>query len=295
MDEAAITFGIADLPSGWAGYSFYPVGTAINHKPGDVWIDTAAAGVTLTPGTGPYKSLIHELGHAIGLDHPGALPAVENSRMYTVMSYSRHPYATGEPQTHMLYDIGAVQHLYGANASHAAGDTVYDFAALGNRIQTLWDGGGHDTLDLSAAPFFVRLDLSQGAFSTVAGSGRDNLAIAYGATIENALGGAGDDVVLGNTANNRLGGGPGNDVLTGGGGDDVFGFAYGWGRDAITDFTRGADLLDLRDTGLAFADLRILASDNGILVAHNADRIALPGIDDLAESDFLFSQPLLLA
>ncbi|MGZ9244113.1 MAG: hypothetical protein ACXW6K_26880, partial [Candidatus Binatia bacterium] len=66
-------------------------------------------------------------------------------------------------------------------------------------------------------------------------------------------------------------------------------------RDTITDFTRGADLLDLWDTKLAFADLQILASDNGTLVAYNDDRIALPGVDGLAESDFLFSQPLLLA
>jgi hypothetical protein len=256
----------------------------------------ASAGTTLTPGTGPYKSLIHEIGHAIGLGHPGgSLLGDEDSRMYTVMSYSRHPYASGEPQTHMLYDIAAVQHIYGAATSHAADDDVYDFAALGNRIQTLWGGGGHDMLNLSAAPFSAQLDLRQGAFSTVAESGRGNLAIAYGTTIEDAFGGAGDDVLMGNAAGNRLGGGPGNDVLAGGGGDNVFVFAPGWGRDIITDFTRGADLLDLWDTKLAFADLQIVAFENGTLVAHDADRIALPGVDNLTESDFLFSQTTLLA
>lgn len=295
-EAAAVTLGLADLPGNWAGYAYYPTSDAVNRKPADVWIDSEWAGKTLTPGSEPYKTLIHEIGHAIGLGHPGSgLSAEEDSRKYTVMSTNSHPDAVGEPETHMLYDIAAVQHLYGANASHAAGDTVYDFATLGNRIQTLWDGGGNDTLDLSQSPFPVRLDLGQGTFSTTADNGRDNLAIAYGTTIENAIGGAGGDTLVGNAVNNRLAGGPGNDLLTGSGGANVFVFGPGWGQDTVTDFRSGTDLLDLAGTPLSFADLSIFASETATTVAYDTNLITLPGVGAVAQSDFVFAETPLLA
>ena len=294
-DAAAITFGIADLPPGWAGYAYHPGGATVESKAADIWLDAPWAGATFTPGTGPYKTLLHEVGHAIGLDHPGAPSGDADSRMYTVMSYNQHPDAAGEPQSHMLHDIAAVQNIYGANRDHGTGDDVYDLAALGNRIQTLWDAGGTDTLDLVDAPFAVALDLRQGAFSTVAESGQNNLAIAYGTAIENAFGGAGNDTLVGNGAGNRLGGGLGDDALTGGGGNDAFVFEADWGRDIVTDFTRGADRLALWDTRLAFADLAIFSAGNGIRVAHDDNQITLPGVSDLAENDFLFGQTALLA
>ena len=51
--------------------------------------------------------------------------------------------------------------------------------------------------------------------------GRDNLWIAQGVTIEGAIGGAGDDLLIGNAADNGLTGGPGNDTLIGGAGWDT--------------------------------------------------------------------------
>lgn len=50
--------------------------------------------------------------------------------------------------------------------------------------------------------------------------GQDNVAIAYSTTIENAKGGAGNDIITGNDANNRLYGNSGDDTFTGGLGDD---------------------------------------------------------------------------
>jgi hypothetical protein len=294
-DAASITFGIADLPGDWIGYAYYPIGETVGRKAADVWIDTEWAGARFTPGTEPYKTLLHEIGHAIGLDHPGSLSGDEDSRMYTVMSANEHPNAKGEPQTHMLYDIAAVQHIYGANTDHAAGDDVYDFGALADRTLTIWDAGGIDTFNLREAPYAVEIDLRQGAFSTVAKSANDNIAIAYGTTIENAFGGAGDDTLTGNAVGNRLDGGPGNDVLTGGGGNNVFVFGPEWGHDTITDFARGVDRLDLRDTKLAFADLQIFSAGSAIRVAHDDNQITLPGVDALSENDFLFSETTLLA
>ncbi|MFX4336058.1 M10 family metallopeptidase C-terminal domain-containing protein, partial [Acinetobacter baumannii] len=49
----------------------------------------------------------------------------------------------------------------------------------------------------------------------------DNVAIAAGVTIENAVGGSGNDILIGNSANNLLTGGAGDDTLTGGAADDT--------------------------------------------------------------------------
>lgn len=68
----------------------------------------------------------------------------------------------------------------------------------------------------------------------------NNIGIAYGAVIENAIGGHGDDRINGNQANNSF---------TGGAGADTFIFArYGVGdtsTDKITDFNSGEDKIDL--------------------------------------------------
>jgi serralysin len=67
----------------------------------------------------------------------------------------------GYAQSLMMYDIAALQHLYGADYTTNAGNTVYRWnpstgqesingigqgAPGGNRIfMTIWDGGGSDT------------------------------------------------------------------------------------------------------------------------------------------------------
>jgi Ca2+-binding RTX toxin-like protein len=50
---------------------------------------------------------------------------------------------------------------------------------------------------------------------------QDNVGIAYGVTVENAIGGSGNDVMLGNIADNRLEGGAGNDLIAAGLGNDT--------------------------------------------------------------------------
>ncbi len=47
-----------------------------------------------------------------------------------------------------------------------------------------------------------------------------NIAIAYGAQIENIIGGSGADILVGNALNNTLKGGAGNDIIYGAGGAD---------------------------------------------------------------------------
>jgi Ca2+-binding RTX toxin-like protein len=45
-----------------------------------------------------------------------------------------------------IYDIAALQHLYGANYDTNAGDTIYAYDSDTPVFDTIWDGGGTDTI-----------------------------------------------------------------------------------------------------------------------------------------------------
>ena len=162
-----LAFGTADLPSGsaWAyGPSASPLG-------GDVWIDNVVPNNSeLGMGEDGFKTLLHEIGHALGLEHPhdgDALPEEEMSRSFTVMSYSSPDGTAGiEPSTYMMYDIAALQYLYGTDTTTTSGDDIYDVSNANDLVMTIWDSGGHDTLSAANATDDVVLNLNPGEFST---------------------------------------------------------------------------------------------------------------------------------
>ena len=67
---------------------------------------------------------MHEIGHALGLEHPfegtDRLPTALDFRNYTQMSYQKkeaEAFFNGDyliSSTPMVYDIAAIQYLYGA-------------------------------------------------------------------------------------------------------------------------------------------------------------------------------------
>lgn len=167
---------------------------------------------------------------------------------------------------------------YGANILRGgAGDDTIT-AGDGSTGSTLKGGSGHDTL-ISGA----------GSDTLKGGAGRDTL-----------IGGRGDDVLSGNggrdelnggEGDDRLNGGRGADSLTGGMGNDVFIFnADERGKDVITDFEDGADLIQF--SGLSFDDLIFTAVGGSTIItsAEMAGQITLEGIEiaSLSASDFLF-------
>lgn len=206
-----------------------------------------------------FKAYVHEIGHAIGLNHMGnyngsvnVVPSsYQDSTVYSIMSYFGPNWGRGEgdvawadwtgkdgitysPQTPMLNDIYAVQRIYGVETATRTGDTVYGFnsnisGTLGaifdftrnlNPILTIFDSAGNDTLDLSGWGDGSIIDIAPGAFSS--GNGMTfNVWIAYSCDIENAVGGAGADQISGNALANRLAGGDGADKLAGRAGDDI--------------------------------------------------------------------------
>jgi serralysin len=223
----------------------FGVDIVVNHDRADVQGGWAI-------GDSNSRKLMHELLHGLGLDHAGEYNGdsavsydkdaifYQDSNQYTVMSYwaaaatgAKHV-ANGYTQfasTPLLYDVAALQKLYGANMSTRSGDTVYGFNSTSGRdafnlkldpsaVFTIWDGGGTDTLDLSGYASASRIDLREGAFSD-AGDLTSNISIAFGAAIENATGGSGNDNIWGNSLANVLIGGAGNDSLYGGGGNNV--------------------------------------------------------------------------
>lgn len=230
-----------------------------------------------TVGQWGFQAFMHEIGHAMGLDHPGnyngGSPTYANdalyqqdSIMYTIMSYfdgsntgadwvasdNKKYYA----QTPMLHDVMAIQAMYGAETTTRTGDTVYGFNATADRdvfnfalnlhpVLTIWDAGGNDTLDLSGFSSNSVISLVPGSYSNC-DMMTNNIAIAYGCYIENAIGGAGNDTITGNDLANRLEGGGGNDVIDGGLGSDIL--IGGAGNDTI--YADALDNLLLIDGGL---------------------------------------------
>jgi serralysin len=225
-------------------------------------------------------TFLHEIGHALGVSHPGQYDASrgvvdyasaavysQDSQQFTVMSYfaafeanpnARHFDAKGYwlyAQTPLLHDIAAVQALYGADMATRSGDTrygfgstadrdVYDFALNKAPVLAIWDGGGHDVLDLSGFDMDQVGDLREGRFSSIGGL-TDNVAIAYGAKLEDLFMGAGNDRAFGNDEANMVFGLAGDDQLAGLAGADTL---WGGEGDDVLDGGDGADRL-IGETG----------------------------------------------
>jgi Ca2+-binding RTX toxin-like protein len=144
-------------------------------------------------GSWAYKTAMHEIGHGVGLPHPGDYNGsgattyenqavyAQDTYMYTVMSYWSHTitggdtfetvyddmgnsafiggYATGL----LMHDIAALHRLYGANMTTRDGDTVYGFNST-EAADSHWNLDNWDD-------FFVAAIWDGGGVDTIDASG----------------------------------------------------------------------------------------------------------------------------
>lgn len=245
----------------FGGYADYP-----SEEGSRVYIDTNNSNAV--EGNANWSLLVHEIGHALGLKHPFDPGDARNGTtltgvnlpdnvLYTQLSYTR-PTTQTWPTTPQIFDIAALQAIYGANPNSNPGNDVYDLGQIG-ASRTLYDTGGVDevrgaenvdnVIDLRQGGFSAKQILSGGVYasdlniSAYEQNARERnaaLGNAYGSAIENASGGSANDVLIGNILDNRLAGNNGADTLLGNagrdrllggrGGDTIFG---GTGKDVI--------------------------------------------------------------
>jgi len=254
-------------------YAYYPGNYSAG---GDIWFGTGYNYSGAKNGNYLFATALHELGHALGLKHsqetggPGnvAVPYAHDNSEYSIMSYRSYAGAPltgytaetyGFSQTYMANDILAMQTMYGANYNTQSTNTTYTWSTTTgqmfingagqlapgdgtggsqNRVfETIWDGNGIDTYDMSNYSTSVSINLNPGASSVTSsaqlaylGNGHYAAGNVYNAYlfgsdprsyIENAIGGSAGDTIVGNAIANNLNGGGGNDTITGGAGNDT--------------------------------------------------------------------------
>ena len=232
-------FGINEQTS-TRGYSFLPDSYRTDEKGGDVWLDVQTA-TLLSPGQEGYYVLLHEMAHALGLQHAltesdtsGATVLLNrfSSTTNTVMlDVPAQAADAAWPSWYGAFDLQALRYLYGSKTYATGNDNYVLGDAAGKSSYALVDEGGTDTLDASGASVSTSIDLRQNHASSIgldaAGKAAvGNIGIATGTNIENAVGTGFDDVLTGNDLPNTLKGKGGNDLIDGPGGRDWAVFNY---------------------------------------------------------------------
>jgi hypothetical protein len=294
-DATSLRFArnVAAPPADPASTGGYPPGLADNGLPygtwasGDAWLARNANATSSYFGSDEFSTIIHEFGHTLGLKHGhetspnGALARNFDNHQFSVMTYRTYtdsPFdpigreADGSsPQSFMMFDISALQSMYGANFSRLGKQDTYRWngttgqellndqqapntglSATGMIFSTIWTQGAAATYDLSNFTQDQVDDLRPGHWLTFSLGQRADLkfdstaeefkaqgniynALLYQgdlrSAIANLITGSGNDTLTGNDRDNVLKAGAGIDKIATGGGNDIV--SGGAGADQI--------------------------------------------------------------
>lgn len=294
--------GTAWLYAKQGGYQFNAGDYATDKELGrvDLLIDSDSwTEQGITSGSA-YALFMHEMGHALGLKHPGnyfgeSTTRVENAAYdnsaWSLLSYNdsyQQGFATEGTALKGL-DIAALQTIYGLNPNSPAANSTWRFNDThAEYATTIHDSGGIDTLDASGQSIGSVINLQPGSLSSIGNvavpagmeavlaqymvegvfgdKAYNNVGIAFDTLIENAKGGAGADVIAGNALANVLTGNGGDDHLDGGLGFDTAIYSGQYGQYQI-DMTSGqvSDTVALRDGTDTLSDIeRVQFSDKTV-------------------------------
>ena len=272
-DTTHATIRLANSSTPPTAYAYYPSNAATG---GDVFFGATGR----NPAVGNFDSgqaVLHEIGHAMGLKHgqdTGTYGVTSADRLdieFSLMNYpnyigSREGYATASSstQSYMMYDIAALQYMYGANFSKTGANETYQWSAatgqqsvngaglptpFSNRIfETIWTGGSNSTYDLSNFAQNQVDDMNPGSWMRFSDSQLADLAangtpgpgkvLARGnvynallyngdqrSLIRNLKTGSGNDTITGNDTDNVINAGAGNNVVDGGAGSNTIDYS----------------------------------------------------------------------
>ncbi|HEY7689546.1 MAG TPA: M10 family metallopeptidase, partial [Dongiaceae bacterium] len=278
---------LAGLQQG--GYAFLTVLHEIGHGLGLAHPHDGGSefDATIFPGvTGPFNT------GAFGL----------NQGIWTNMSYNdgwnvvpSSGSAFGWQGTPMAFDIAALQVMYGANTTYNTGDNTYFLPganAPGTFWSCIWDAGGTDAISaefLSGNCFINLADAplegpNAGGFVSWMAGIRGGFTIAHDVdvagviinVIENAIGGKGNDIIVGNEFANNLSGGLGKDTLDGAAGADLL---NGGGGNDVYIVDEIGDVVTESDPSAA-GGIDLVKSNLGIELGKNVEQLMLTGSGD---------------
>ena len=315
--DSNLKFYLTTENTGYYGAQFGPhsnypgVGIYVRYS-GNTWTES------LDPGGFGFITIIHELGHAMGLAHPhdagggsGNFPGVTwngdqgdnnlNQNMYTVMSYidtnsginptSQTPYGfcTGP----MGFDIATMKFLYGLNPSYnntASTYTIGDTNVNDTGYTTIYDTGSEDLIIYSGSKA-VTIDLRPATITNSVGGGGyvskvDDSSVFTGFTIaedvqiEKATGGSGDDHIYQvETVEN---------IITGNGGIDTVHYSDTYADYTVTDVSSGNDGSHVTVTKNGITDnlysIEKLNFSDGIVETNNIKEPSTPSTDYVSYS-----------
>ncbi|GAB2948501.1 M10 family metallopeptidase [Aquaspirillum soli] len=184
-----IRFNVIYIPGDTAGFAYMPTNGGITAVEGDVFLDSEMRSqYKFAAGDQGYMTVWHELGHAMGLEHPFegtyTLSKSLDNWANSIMSYTPSKSlvlkftASGNsanvaadynaaPADFTLLDVAALQAMYGANTNYATGDNTYSVDAVNKKTLTIWDAGGNDTIDASTATGQSIIDMRAGQLASI--------------------------------------------------------------------------------------------------------------------------------